>query len=62
MTYCFWGTTGRQPVKLVFTEQQAVCFIASDQKLDADLTDLFLDRKNLNLMTLAGSNIDGVYF
>lgn len=62
MTLCFWGTTGHETVKLVFTKQPSVCFIRSNQKLDPDLDALIAERKHLKLTTLSGRSIDGVYF
>ena len=62
MELCFWGTTGHQPVKIIISEQHCVCFIQSNQKLDHDLTNPGFARKSLNLTTLDGSSIDGLYF
>ena len=62
MALCFWGTTGHESVKVVISDQQSVCFLQSDQKLDGDLANLVAVRKNLDLTSLEGCNIDGVYF
>ena len=59
---CYWGTTGSQSVKLIFNNQPSVCFISSEQKLDANLVHLFGQRKTLELTNLNGEQVDGLYF
>ncbi len=62
ITLVLWGTAGQQSVKITITGQHSVCFIHSDQKLDNDLVELAFARKKLNLTTLEGTSIDGLYF
>lgn len=58
----FWGTTGDQAVKVIISEQHSVCFIASNQKLDKELSAQVFSRKGLKLKTLDGCRIDALYF
>ena len=62
MELCFWGTTGEMPVKVIISGQHCVCFIKHSQKLDNDLAEQLFSRKKLELTTLNGSSIDGLYF
>ncbi len=59
---CYWGTTGEQAVKLIINDQPSVCFIQTEQKLGADLVQLFNQRKTLKLSTLNNKSVDGLYF
>ncbi len=59
---CYWGTTGDKAVKLLITNQPSVCFIQTKQKLDANLAQLFQQRKTLELTDFDGNQVDGLYF
>ena len=59
---CYWGTTGAQAVKIIVNDQPSVCFIQTEQMLEADLVQLFRQRKTLKLSTLNGKSVDGLYF
>ena len=59
---CFWGTTGDCAVKVIISAQQSVCFIQSSQVLDDELNKLVHSRNKLDLTTLDGAGIDGLYF
>ena len=59
---CYWGTTGDQAVKVIVNDQPSVCFIQTEQMLEAELAQLFQQRKTLKLSTLNGKSVDGLYF
>jgi len=59
----FWGTSDRGPVRAVVRDAQAVCFIARDTPVDvAALRRAGATRRPLELHTLAGEAVDGLYF
>ncbi len=59
----FWACTGEGPLELLFPAQEAVCFIERERSLPAGLaTDLRPRRRPLELETLAGTPVDGLYF
>ncbi|PIE36862.1 MAG: DNA polymerase II [Gammaproteobacteria bacterium] len=55
----YWLASARGPVRLSFTEQQAVCFIDRDvpMRLPAGV-----ERRELALTNLRGQAVDGLYF
>ncbi len=58
----FWAHSPRGPLRLVFPNQQAVCFIPRDTRLDPAAIPRLRERKLLNLRGLDGAAVDGLYF
>ncbi len=59
----FWAHSPEAPLRLVFHDQRAVCFIASETALDPQgLPGLIFERKTLALRGLDGGKVDGLYF
>lgn len=59
----FWARSPKTPLRLVFPDQQAVCFIATETQLHPQaLTGLTFQRKPLALHGLDGCKVDGLYF
>ncbi len=59
----FWAASDQGPVRLLLTGEEAVCFIEREQALDADtLGDIRCRRQRLDLQTLGGKPVDGLYF
>jgi DNA polymerase-2 len=58
-----WAVSDRGPVRIVIDDQKAVCFVASDTPLpELDVGGARMERKPLQLSSLAGSPVDGLYF
>jgi len=58
-----WADSERGPVRIVVDDQKAVCFVARDTVLGpADTLGAEVARKPLELETLGGSPVDGLYF
>ncbi|WP_428610183.1 DNA polymerase II [Sedimenticola sp.] len=56
----FWAHSSAGPLRLVFPDQKAVCFIPRENGLPLD--GFPLERKALNLTDLQGQPVDGLYF
>ena len=54
-----WADSGSGPVRIVVDDQKAVCFIARESA-EAPMRDV--ERKPLQLATLTGAPVDGLYF
>jgi len=54
----FWAASPQGPLRLVFTAQQAVCFIARDSLIEGN----FQQRKTLKMHGLDGKAVDALYF
>jgi DNA polymerase-2 len=58
-----WALSDRGPVRVVIDSQKAICFVARDTPLPGLLADgRRLERKPLELATLSGTPVDGLYF
>ena len=55
----YWLATERGPLKVVVHDERAVCFIESDTALAPSIS---CERRGLEMYTLAGSKVDGLYF
>lgn len=59
----YWASSPQGPLRLRFTNQQAVCFIGRATSLDqAPLANIPCTRKPLELTALNGEPVDGLYF
>ncbi len=58
----YWLSTAAGPARAVITGQEAVCFIERKAELGRRLDDLAHARRPLELRTLAGAPVDGLYF
>lgn len=56
----FWAHSTAGPLRLIYPEQRAVCFIARDSELPLD--GVRVERKPLQLTDLQGQPVDGLYF
>ena len=54
----FWGTSESGPVRVQIDDESAVCFIAGD----ASIGSTQIERRPLDLRTLEGAAVDGLYF
>jgi DNA polymerase II len=58
-----WAVSDQGPVRIVVDNQKAVCFVTSETALPAiDADSRHIERKALDLATLAGTPVDGLYF
>ncbi len=55
----FWISTKQGPAHIIIKNQQAVCFIERKKPLELDTG---IERKSLQLNTLKGQPVDGLYF
>lgn len=58
----FWAMSDQGPVRIVIDNQQAICFVARETALPELNGDRRIERKALDLMTLGGKPVDGLYF
>ncbi|MES9872312.1 MAG: DNA polymerase II [Candidatus Sedimenticola sp. 6PFRAG7] len=59
----YWLSSGDGPLRLVFTNQQAVCFIDHETGLDsAPASRIQATRKPVDLVSLNGGKVDALYF
>lgn len=56
----FWTHSPAGPLRLVYPEQKAVCFIERDSELPTD--GFRMERKPLKLTDMLGQPVDGLYF
>lgn len=56
----FWAHSPSGPLRLIYTDQRAVCFIARDCELP--LEGVRVERKPLQLTDMHGQPVDGLYF
>lgn len=56
----FWAHSPAGPLRLVYPEQQAICFISRDGELPLD--GFRMERKPLKLTDMQGQPVDGLYF
>ena len=56
----FWAHSPAGPLRLVYPEQKAICFIARDSELPMD--GFRMERKPLKLTDMLGQPVDGLYF
>jgi DNA polymerase-2 len=58
-----WAVSDQGPVRVVIDNQKAICFVARETPLpEFDTGNGRVERKPLELTTLAGSPVDGLYF
>ena len=58
-----WAKSDQGPVRVVVDDQKAVCFVERDTPLaEFDADNRRVQRKALELATLAGAPVDGLYF
>ena len=58
-----WAESDQGPVRVVVDDQKAVCFVERDTPLaELDADNRRVQRKALELATLAGAPVDGLYF
>ncbi len=58
-----WAVSDRGPVRVAIDDQKAVCFVAGDTPLPGlDGDSRWFERKPLELATLGGAPVDGLYF
>lgn len=55
----YWLASARGPVRVVITGERAVCFVDRDAALPAALC---CERRALDLLSMAGEPVDGLYF
>jgi DNA polymerase-2 len=55
-----WAASERGPVRVVVDNQRAICFVARETQLEID--GRRMERRPLELETLAGLPVDGLYF
>jgi DNA polymerase-2 len=58
----FWISTNDGPVRAVIHGQEAVCFVPRNTDLGSWASKLSIDRRPLELRTLSGERVDGLYF
>jgi DNA polymerase-2 len=58
----FWISTDDGPVRAVIHEQEAVCFVPRNTDLDPWIHNFSIERRPLELQTLNGEWVDGLYF
>lgn len=56
----FWAHSASGPLRLIYPDQKAVCFIARDTALPLD--GVRVERKPLQLTDMQGQPVDGLYF
>lgn len=56
----FWAHSANGPIRLIYPRQRSVCFIDGD--IDPDIPNNYVERKPLQLNTLSGQPVDGLYF
>jgi DNA polymerase-2 len=58
-----WAVSDQGPVRIVVDNQKAICFVARETPLpELDSNARRVERKPLELATLAGTPVDGLYF
>ena len=58
-----WATSDKGPARVVLTREKAVCFIDHETSIGKRrLTQLKCERRSLDLATLHGVKVDGLYF
>ncbi|TFH46919.1 MAG: DNA polymerase II [Lysobacterales bacterium] len=59
----FWAVSDQGPVRIIIDNQKAICFVARETPVsELDAYNRRFERKALELRTLAGSPVDGLYF
>lgn len=58
----FWMSTDGGPVRVVVRGQEAVCFIQRESRIESDAPLPSFQRRPLQLKTLSGHWVDGLYF
>lgn len=54
----FWGTSESGPVRVQIVDERAVCFVAGDASIESTQ----IERRRLDLRSLEGVAVDGLYF
>jgi len=58
-----WASSDQGPVRIIIDNQKAICFVARDASLPGlEDSNRRFERKPLELATLAGTPVDGLYF
>ncbi len=59
----YWGASEAGPIRIQFDRQEAVCFIAREASIPSSLVpESTYRQQNLDLSTLDGDPVDGLYF
>ncbi len=60
---CFWARSERGPVRILIRGERAVCFVEHQAHVDSSLVPgLSYERKPLDLKSMQGKVVDGLYF
>ncbi len=58
----FWFSTDRGPARVVIDDHEPVCFVERDAAFDLGHRGSSFERRALDLKTLTGERVDGLYF
>ncbi len=58
----YWIASAAGPVRVVITDQEAVCFLRWDVDLSDWVRNIAVERRTLELCNLKGERVDGLYF